>query len=76
MASTNAEHSPVSLVSQPRGVIKRDGSSASFDAEKIRSAVERAGRANGEFDASEAVLLTAQVIKVLTHKFHGEPPHI
>jgi anaerobic ribonucleoside-triphosphate reductase len=76
MASTNAELGSANLVSQPRGVIKRDGSSAAFDAEKIRSAIERAGRANGEFDASEAFLLTAQVIKVLTHKFHGEPPHI
>ena len=76
MASTNAGDSSANLISQPRGVIKRDGSSATFDAEKIRSAVERAGRANGEFEASEAVLLTAQVIKVLTHKFHGEPPSI
>ncbi|MFA7241390.1 MAG: ribonucleoside triphosphate reductase [Sulfuricellaceae bacterium] len=76
MASTNAGRSSVSLVAQPRGVIKRDGSSATFDAEKIRSAIERAGRASGEFDASEAVLLTAQVVKVLTHKFRGEPPTI
>jgi ribonucleoside-triphosphate reductase len=60
----------------PRGVIKRDGSSASFEAEKIRSALARAGSATGELDEAEAQLVTAQVVKVLIHKFHGEAPHI
>jgi len=76
MTSTHTEPGSAILVSQPRGVIKRDGSSATFDAEKIRSAIERAGRANGEFDAAEALLLSAQVVKVLTHKFRNQPPHI
>jgi ribonucleoside-triphosphate reductase len=76
MEITQAGKLPDNLVSQPRGVIKRDGSAAAFDADKIRSAIERAGRASGDFDASEAILLTAHVVKVLTHKFHGEPPHI
>ncbi len=76
MEVTQAWQAPDNLVSQPRGVIKRDGSAAAFDADKIRSAIERAGRASGDFDASEAILLTAHVVKVLTHKFHGEPPHI
>ncbi|MDP2827445.1 MAG: ribonucleoside triphosphate reductase [Sulfuricellaceae bacterium] len=60
----------------PRAVIKRDASTAVFDGAKIRSAVARAGSVSGEFDASEAGLLTAQVVKVLVHKFRQQPPHI
>ncbi len=58
------------------GVIKRGGEQAAFDAEKIRSAIERAGKATNEFDAPEAQLLTAQAIKVLSHRFEGAPPTI
>jgi len=65
--------SPVSLL---KGVIKRDNTLAPFDSEKIRSAIQRAGAATGELDANEAFLLTAQVVKVLIHKFRAEPPHI
>lgn len=64
------------LVLLPKGVIKRDGSLVPFDSEKIRSAIQRAGTATGDFDANEAFLLTAQVVKVLIHKFRAEPPHI
>ena len=64
------------LATLPKGVIKRDGSLVSFDADKIRSAIQRAGAATGEFDANEAFLLTAQVVKVLIHKFRAEPPSI
>ena len=64
------------LVSLPKGVIKRDGSLVSFNSEKIRSAIQRAGAATGECDPDEAFLLTAQVVKVLIHKFRAEPPHI
>ena len=64
------------LVSLPRGVIKRDGSMVPFDSEKIRSAIQRAGAATKDFDANEAFLLAAQVVKVLIHKFRAEPPHI
>ena len=35
----------------PRQVIKRSGERVAFDAGKIRSALERAGAASGEFDA-------------------------
>ncbi|MHB1173851.1 MAG: ribonucleoside triphosphate reductase [Sulfuriferula sp.] len=76
MASHAAEHPGSVLVSLPSAVIKRDGARAAFDAGKIRSAIQRAGQASGEFDASEAGLLTAQVVKVLIHKFHGDPPAI
>jgi ribonucleoside-triphosphate reductase (formate) len=60
----------------PREVIKRSGERAAFDANKIRSALERAGAATGEFGADEASLLTAQTGKVLIHRFHGLPPGI
>ena len=52
-----------------RSVIKRSGALVPFDADKIRSAIERAGQATGAFDAAEAQLLTAQAVKVLTHRF-------
>jgi len=75
-----AENQPLgsnsNLVSLPKGVIKRDGSLVPFDSEKIRSAIQRAGAATGEFDANEAFLLSAQVVKVLIHKFRAEPPQI
>ncbi|MHB1233275.1 MAG: ribonucleoside triphosphate reductase [Burkholderiales bacterium] len=65
-----------SLMSIPRQVIKRDGKPAPFDAAKIRSAIRRAGEASGEFGDIESELLTAQVVKVLIHKFRIEAPAI
>jgi len=64
------------VLSLPRAVIKRDGSVAVFDGDKIRSAIARAGGVSGEFDASEAELISAQVAKVLIHKFRNQPPTI
>lgn len=52
--------------------IKRDGEKVPFDASKIFSAIQRAGSATGEFGSEEAKLLTAQVTKVLTHKFNNK----
>ncbi|MDP2258021.1 MAG: anaerobic ribonucleoside-triphosphate reductase, partial [Polaromonas sp.] len=60
----------------PREVIKRSGQRAAFNAEKIRSALERAGAATGEFGADEAALLAAQVGKVLIHRLRGQAPGI
>ena len=60
----------------PREVIKRDGQRADFDAAKIRSALLRAGQASGEFNDTEADLLTAQAVKILIHSFRGSPPEI
>ncbi|QIL45280.1 ribonucleoside triphosphate reductase [Acidovorax sp. HDW3] len=60
----------------PRDVIDRDGARAAFDAERIASAIARAGAATGEFGVDEAQLLTAQVTKVLGHRFHGQAPTI
>lgn len=68
MQSTQAEVS----VFLPTQVIKRDGSEAMFDAAKIQAAILKAGQASGEFDDSEAQLLSAQVVKVLAHRFSQE----
>ena len=76
MADIRPEGDSISLISIPRNVLKRDGSLVPFDSDKIRSAIQRAGAASGEFDPNEAILLTAQAVKVLIHKFRSEPPHI
>jgi ribonucleoside-triphosphate reductase (formate) len=60
----------------PRHVVKRSGDVVAFDAAKIRSAVERAGKATGEFDTPEADLLAIQAVKVLSYRFIDVPPHI
>ncbi|HSK48821.1 MAG TPA: ribonucleoside triphosphate reductase [Coriobacteriia bacterium] len=60
----------------PAAILKRDGERVAFDAEKIRSAIERAGEASGEYEATEAFLLTAQAIKVLKHRFGDREPDI
>ncbi len=64
------------LVTLPREVILRSGQRAPFDAERIRAALASAGQASGEYGAEEAALLTAQVTKVLIHRFHGEAPTV
>ena len=61
----------------PTRIRKRDGQEVAFDATKIRSAIERAGRASGEFLAAEAQRLTAQVVKVLSHRYdQGRSPEV
>jgi len=57
-------------------VVKRDGTMAAFDGGRIRSAIERAGKATGDFEGSEADLLAIQAVKVLAHRFHERTPHI
>ena len=61
-----------SLLYLPLKARKRDGSEAPFDADKIRAAILQAGQASGEFDATEAQLLAAQVVKVLMHTGYRE----
>lgn len=60
----------------PGHAIKRDGNVVPFDGERIVSAVHRAGEAAGEFGEDEARLLTAQVLKVLRHRFEKSAPAI
>jgi ribonucleoside-triphosphate reductase len=61
---SSLEKSPLFL---PVKVLKRDGSEVEFNPSKISAAILKAGRVTGDFDASEAQLLTAQVVKVLAH---------
>jgi ribonucleoside-triphosphate reductase len=65
------------LATLPGRVVKRDGQHVPFDASKIESAILRAGQDTGEFGALEATLLTAQVVKVLAHRYdNGHVPDI
>ncbi|MGE4265418.1 MAG: ribonucleoside triphosphate reductase [Desulfovibrio sp.] len=67
---------PLRPIAPPAQVRKRNGETIVFDAGKIRSAIQRAGAATGEFDGDEARLITAQVVKVLSHRFGGRLPDI
>ncbi|MDE3012106.1 MAG: ribonucleoside triphosphate reductase, partial [Pseudomonadota bacterium] len=60
----------------PQSVIKRDGSSAPFDSNRIRNALERAGLATAEFDAGEAARVCEDVLEVLAHRVALGPPSI
>lgn len=57
-------------------VTKRDGTLAPFDSTKIYNAINKAGTTTGEFGEQESWLLTAQVLKVLKHKFSDSLPSI
>ena len=57
-------------------VTKRDGTVAPFDSSKIFGAINKAGTTTGEFGEQESWLLTAQVLKVLKHKFAESLPSI
>ena len=57
-------------------VVKRDGTLAPFDSEKIYNAINKAGATTKEFGEDESRLLTAQVLKVLKHKFSESLPEI
>ena len=57
-------------------VTKRDGALAPFDSNKIYGAINKAGATTKEFGEEESWLLTAQVLKVLKHKFAESLPSI
>ena len=57
-------------------VTKRDGTLAPFDSSKIYNAIKKAGATTKEFGDEESWLLTAQVLKVLKHKFSESLPTI
>ncbi len=61
----------------PTQVIKRDGSVARFEKGKIQAAIRQAGEATGEFGDDEAGRLSAEVIKVISHRHNRSlPPEI
>lgn len=74
-------HTAVSVASPtspvlPQRIIKRDGEDEPFDAARIASALARAGAASGEYDADEAQLLTARVLKVIRHRHGSAAPTV
>lgn len=58
-----------SLNKPPSMVMKRDSQSVTFDADKILSAIQRAGSATGDFYTNQARQLTEQVLKVLCYRY-------
>ena len=66
-----------SIATLPTRIRKRDGREITFDAAKIEQAIRAAGLETGEFGDLEASLLTAQVVKVLAHRYgNGRIPDI
>jgi ribonucleoside-triphosphate reductase len=52
-----------------KGVVRRDGAVAPFDAGRICYAIARAGRASGQFEEDEAARLTGAVLAALLARF-------
>ena len=59
-----------------QNITKRDGTLAPFNSEKIYNAILKAGTSTGDFGEAESSLLTAQVLKVLKHKFSESVPNV
>lgn len=59
-----------------QNISKRDGTLAPFNSEKIYNAILKAGTSTGDFGEAESSLLTAQVLKVLKHKFSESVPNV
>ncbi len=57
----------------PQAIRKRDGSVVAFCADKITSAIRRAGLACGELDPAQAQALSQRVVKILTLRLEREP---
>ncbi|TLM74348.1 ribonucleoside triphosphate reductase [Microbulbifer harenosus] len=55
-------------------VRKRDGRTLAFDRHRITRAILAAGQAAGAFGQDEAELLSAQVVKVIGHRYDGDTP--
>ena len=60
----------------PKSVAKRDGSLKPFNHGKILSAILRAGQATGEFSAAAARDVTAQVLRIIAHRYPHRAPTI
>jgi len=56
----------------PKSVLKRDGSPALFESEKITNAIAKAGEYTKEFDYTEAKVLTHRALEKLSHVFSEE----
>ena len=60
----------------PEHLIKRDGSIKDFDPSKIQKAIEKAGKATGEFTEREARRLTMQMLSLAKAMKPGDCPDV
>jgi len=60
----------------PSSIVRRDGTSASFDLDRIRSAIARAGEATGAFGNDEAQRLTHDVAHAISTRFAASAPQV
>ena len=63
-------------VTMPAAIVKREGHRAVFNASKIASAIQRAGAATGELDATRARVLTIELEKTIAARFGRRAPHV
>ncbi len=64
------------MASELKYLIKRDGSVKNFDSSKIARAIERAGKATGEFGAARAEEITEQLVLPKLRELNVSTPHI
>ncbi len=57
-------------------LVGRDGVKKVFDPERIRSAIERAGKATGEFGSVDSARMASQVVNVLAHRHQSGTPTV
>lgn len=62
--------------SKVKSVTKRDGTLADFDSSKIYNAILKAAESTNEFGEADALLVTAQAMKVINYKFAETVPTI
>ncbi|MDD3148973.1 MAG: ribonucleoside triphosphate reductase [Candidatus Riflebacteria bacterium] len=54
----------------------RQGNIVPFNPEKIRSAIESAGRATGEFGMVDSMRMASQVVNILAHRHQSGTPNV
>jgi ribonucleoside-triphosphate reductase len=59
-----------------KGIVKRDGEKASFNARKITEAIAKAGKVTGEFQEDVAKMLTIKVLSLAGQLELGETPTV
>lgn len=60
----------------PKTIVKRDGQTEPFEADKIMVAIAKAGKATGEFDAVTAAELMPAVLAQINERFASSAPGI
>lgn len=75
MAEEQTKHLDT-IRSKVKSVTKRDGTLADFDSSKIYNAILKAAESTNEFGEDDALLVTAQAMKVINYKFSEMVPTI